>query len=331
VSRPIRPPEVQNKGLPLKESQAAGQLAQALYEFLPGSGNATWTNHVSFRSVAVKVGVGDFYQAGSKLPMLTALIEKTLESRRSHFQPLIIEIVRAGLVYRRKNKPVTSGEIRIINEIIVKIGFKFPELWDPIFLSSLPDDAPMAAATSTPADELAGEAAEAQRQQRHLEMKVLKDEFLNLWQDSDRRRAGLSLERLLNRLFEISELAPREPFRVVGEQIDGSFELDHEIYLIEAKWEKEPIQPKDLFIFREKVEGKSKFTRGIFVSISGYTSNASDALTRGKQPTFFIIDGYDLMMLLSGDVDLPVFLRRRQRILAEEGRVSVPYPELSKR
>src|SRR4051812_40566032 len=113
------PAGVRNMGLPLKESQAAGELAHALYEFLPGSGSAAWTNHVSIHSVATKVGVGDFYLAGSKLPMLTSLIEKTLESRRSHFQPLIEEIVRAGLVYRKKKNPITSGEIRKINAIIV--------------------------------------------------------------------------------------------------------------------------------------------------------------------------------------------------------------------
>ena len=141
-------------------------------------------------------------------------------------------------------------------------------------------------------------------------------------------QAGLQLEKVLNRLFALHDLSPREPFRVVGEQIDGSFELDHEIYLLEAKWQQDPSPAADLYVFREKVEGKSKFTRGVFLSINGVSREAQDAITRGKQPTFFVVDGYDIMMLLEDNMELREFLRRRQRLLAEEGRVCVPFGEL---
>ena len=123
-------------------------------------------------------------------------------------------------------------------------------------------------------------------------------------------------------------LTPRDPFRVLGEQIDGSFELDHETYLMEAKWEKEPIPEGDLLTFRGKIEGKSAYTRGLFISISGISNDAKTAIVRGKQPTFFVIDGYDLTMVLSESIELPEFLRQRRRILAEEGLVVVPYSEL---
>src|SRR5437762_11812856 len=89
--------------LPLKESRAVRELAEVFYDFLPGSGHSAWRGHVSFKSVAEKVGVGDFWQPGSKLPMLTALLERTLEVRRGRFEPLMLEIVRAGLTYRQKN------------------------------------------------------------------------------------------------------------------------------------------------------------------------------------------------------------------------------------
>jgi len=156
----------------------------------------------------------------------------------------------------------------------------------------------------------------------------LKRRFFALDKDSDRQRAGRDLESLLNNLFNLNGLSPRAPFRVVGEQIDGSFELDHEIYLIEAKWEKKPCPEADLLVFREKVEGKSKYTRGVFISINGVTPEGKDAITRGKQPVFFIVDGYDLLMLLENRIDLNTFLRQRQRILGEEGAIAVPFREL---
>ncbi len=46
--------------LPLRESRAIADLAELLYDFLPGSGSPRWKGHVSFKTVAEKVGVGDF-------------------------------------------------------------------------------------------------------------------------------------------------------------------------------------------------------------------------------------------------------------------------------
>ncbi len=112
---------------------------------------------------------------------------------------------------------------------------------------------------------------------------------------------------------------------MTGEQIDGSFELDNEVYLLEAKWHKEPRPAADLYVFREKIEGKSRFTRGVFLSINGITSEAEQAITQGKQPLFFTMTGHDLLMCLEPTVPLPLFLRRRQRLLAEQGRVIVPF------
>jgi hypothetical protein len=249
--------------LPLQESRAVRELADILYDFLPGSGSAVWKGHVSFRSVAEKVGVGDFWQPGSKLPMLTALLERTLELRRGRFEPLMVEIVRAGLTYRQKNgKPLLADEVEKINGLILEVGFKFPDLWDREFLASLGASGAVRATERIEQERTAERLRESQRAQRSVELEVLKRDFLALHESSDRQQAGLRLEKVLNRVFALHDLAPREPFRVVGEQIDGSFELDHEIYLLEAKWQQDPSPVADLYVFREKVEGKSKFTRG---------------------------------------------------------------------
>lgn len=315
--------------LPLKESRAVRELADVLYDFLPSSGSTAWKGHVSFKSVAEKVGVGDFWQPGSKLPMLAALLERTLEFRRGRFEPLIVEIVRAGLTYRQKSgRPLTPDEVDKINGLILEIGFKFPDLWDRDFLASLRADGAARATERIEQERATERLRESQRTQRSVELEELKREFLALHESPDRQQAGLQLEKVLNRLFGLHDLAPREAFRVVGEQIDGSFELHHEVYLLEAKWQQDPSAAADLYVFREKVEGKSKFTRGVFLSINGVSREAQDAIMRGKQPNFFVIDGYDVMMLLEDNMDLRAFLRRRQRLLAEEGRVCVPFGEL---
>jgi hypothetical protein len=157
----------------------------------------------------------------------------------------------------------------------------------------------------------------------------LKEEFVTLAAQLDRNEAGLRLEKFLNRLFETFQLRPRQPFRVVGEQIDGSFEMDGQIYLLELKWEKRALPEADLLIFRGKIEGKSTFTRGVFVAINGISAEARDAITRGKAPSFFVMNGHDLMMILNEAMSLPDFLRRRVRLLAEEGCVCITFSELS--
>ena len=167
-----------------------------------------------------------------------------------------------------------------------------------------------------------------QQQRRSHELRELKEAFFQLAADHDRNRAGLALEKLLNRLFELFELQPRQPFRVVGEQIDGSFQLDGQIYLLESKWEKHPLPEADLLVFRGKIEGKSTFTRGVLIALNDVSTQARDAITRGKAPSFFVMNGHDLTMVLSEAIGLPDFLRKRVRLLAEEGRVSVHFSDV---
>lgn len=170
------------------------------------------------------------------------------------------------------------------------------------------------------------ESVEERRRSRVLSR--LKDDFLALAVEPDRNAAGLALEKLLNELFEVFGLKPRQPFRVIGEQIDGSFELQGQVYLMESKWEKNALPEADLLVFRGKIEGKSTFTRGVFIALNDISAPARDAITRGKAPSFFVMNGHDLMMILSETIGLTDFLRKRVRLLAEEGCVCVPFSEL---
>jgi hypothetical protein len=94
-------------------------------------------------------------------------------------------------------------------------------------------------------------------------------------------------------------------------------------YIIEAKWESNPLPEAPLLVFRGKIEGKSSITRGVFISINGCTPQALEAITLGKQPNFFLMDGYDITMVLEGAISLSDLLRLKLRRLAEEGKVFV--------
>lgn len=314
--------------LKLKDARAISGLVDVLYDFLPGSGNPRWKGHVNFSTVAAKVGLGNFWQGGSKKPAINALLSQTLEHKRSAFESLIMEIVRCGLAYReRQGNPITTEEIDALNGHICEIGFKFPELWGQDFRNSLKQ-------TTTERAQQHVRQADAEQQvlslqaKRSKDLRQLNEHFLQLSKEADRNKAGIALEGLLNRLFHLYELIPRPGFRVTGEQIDGSFSLDGEIYLVESKWEKNALPEEDLLVFRGKIESKSTFTRGVFIAINGVTDVARDAITRGKSPSFFVMNGHDLMMILSEAISLTDFLRKRIRLLGEEGQVSVPFSEI---
>jgi hypothetical protein len=129
---------------------------------------------------------------------------------------------------------------------------------------------------------------QAQRSARLLD---LKQQLFTPHGESNRQAAGFALEKILDELLTAYGLAPRASFRVIGDQIAGSFELDNETYLPEAKWKKNALSEADLLVFRGKVEGKSAYTRGVFVALNGITDEANDALTRGKHPTFLSSTG----------------------------------------
>ena len=207
------------------------------------------------------------------------------------------------------------------------MSFQFPSLLDPAFLDHLPKRSasqPDAGQTSQARQVPVMTPAPAPQ----VRLLALRDEFYRLAGMDDRQAAGLALEGLLNAVFDLFQMAPRAPFRLVGEQIDGSFALDHQTYLLEAKWERQPTSLADLLIFQGKIQAKSTFTRGVFVAISGVTQEARDGFSRGRQPSFIVLDGYDLTAVLEGHVALDALLRAKQRRVAEEGRIAVSVTEL---
>ncbi len=128
---------------------------------------------------------------------------------------------------------------------------------------------------------------------------------------------GYAFESFLKGLFDAFGLAAHEPFRLRGEQIDGSFQLASEIYLLEAKWHGQPIGVAELHTFHGKIEQKAAWTRGLFVSNSGFTDDGLAAFGRGKR--VICMDGLDLYEMLDRELPLNQVLERKVRRAAETG------------
>lgn len=139
---------------------------------------------------------------------------------------------------------------------------------------------------------------------------------------------GFAFEAFLSDLFALYELAPRRSFRNTGEQIDGSFELPPETFLLEAKWQDAKIGQADLLTFSGKVEGKAQWTRGLFVSHSGFSDDGLRAFALGRRTSIVCMDGLDLAQVLFGGLNFIEVIQRKKRRAAETGKAFVPVREL---
>lgn len=112
----------------------------------------------------------------------------------------------------------------------------------------------------------------------------------------DPQPRGYAFEKFLKELFDAFGLSARASFRLVGEQIDGSFEMMGETYLLEAKWTHQQVDASDLRAFNAKVENKASWSRGLFISNSGFTKDGLLAFGSGK--SLICMDGLDLSEIL---------------------------------
>lgn len=133
----------------------------------------------------------------------------------------------------------------------------------------------------------------------------------------DAQPRGYAFEKFLTRLFNGFGFEARGSFRLVGEQIDGSFVLNGHTYLVEAKWHNTLTPAADLHVFQGKIGEKADWSRGLFVSYSGFSPDGLKAFGRSKK--IVCIDGLDLSEALTRELPLNVVLERKVRHAAETG------------
>lgn len=137
---------------------------------------------------------------------------------------------------------------------------------------------------------------------------------------------GYAFEKWLRDLFEVHGMQPRDSFRLCGEQIDGSFLLQGETYLLEAKWQSAQTGAADLHAFEGKLNQKAAWTRGLFISHSGFTQDGLIAFGRAKR--VICMDGLDIFDALNQELPLVQVLERKVRRAAESGNPFVQVRDL---
>jgi hypothetical protein len=163
--------------------------------------------------------------------------------------------------------------------------------------------------------------------ERAAKLEDLRKSFNSAVASPDRQGAGYSLEDLLRDLFALFEIEYRKPFRTETQQIDGHFNFQGFDYLVEAKWRQDQPTEQELGAFKHKIDSKLESTRGFFVSIPGFRSQVVSQFN-GRGSNLILMDGFDLVHILEGRVDLRDGLKKKIEKAAQEGLVLTALSDL---
>ncbi len=153
---------------------------------------------------------------------------------------------------------------------------------------------------------------------------TFKQSFLNLSGMANAQQRGFALESFLDEFLAFEDLSPRGSFKLVGEQIDGSFAWSSRTHLVEAKWIKEPVAGAEFGAFLYKIQGKTADTRGLFISINGYSPQAITGLNSKGELRFVCIDGTHLLRATEYGWDISRLLNILWRHAGETGEAYLP-------
>lgn len=129
---------------------------------------------------------------------------------------------------------------------------------------------------------------------------------------------GYAFEKYLNNLFQAFNLDPHASYRTEYDQIDGSFVLDGITVLVEAKYRTNAIPKDDLILFSNKIESKSHFPKGLFITYSPVDEKAIEYYT-DKSARIIILTVEELFIMCQNKYPLPKLLQSKFRTLDEKG------------
>lgn len=149
-------------------------------------------------------------------------------------------------------------------------------------------------------------------------LEEFKRKYYELTKMSDFKKRGFAFEIFLNDLFLAFDISSKGSFRNEGEQIDGAFTLDGNEFILEAKWQKDPVSKSEINAFAGKIEAKLKNTLGLFVSINGFSLlNTSASIFRAV----ILCDSIDIINVLDGRIALDELIKRKKQEASRTGNV----------
>jgi hypothetical protein len=169
----------------------------------------------------------------------------------------------------------------------------------------------------------AGEEHRQKALRSQADLAKLKDRLDGLCAQLGTQQGGYNFQDWFYDLMDYFDIDNRRPYVAAGRQIDGSVTIDGTTYLIELKFTGGRSDATDVDSLVKKVTGKADNTMGIMVSMSGYSSVATQEASFAKSP-LLLLDHSHLYMVLSGIESFPSVIRRIRRHSSQEGEAYLP-------
>lgn len=164
---------------------------------------------------------------------------------------------------------------------------------------------------------------------RRERLSVLNRTFVDWHTEIDRQRRGYGFERLLNDLFDLSELEHHCSYKTAVDQVDGSVTFEAFTYLVEARWRQDAAAASDLETFSSKVARRLDATRGMFISMAGFRDEAVQMYRLARDNRLILIDGQDLTWILEDRIDLADALKAKVQAAQVRGEPYLRLAEIS--
>jgi len=142
--------------------------------------------------------------------------------------------------------------------------------------------------------------------------------YIELTRLDNPQQRGYLFEVFLNDLFNLFDIDSKGAFKIKDEQIDGAFSLDGTEYLIEAKWQKEPIKLSNIYEFQGKVKTKLDNTLGLYISVNGYSDFDKNT---SKISNIILCDSMDLINVLDNRIDFAELIKRKKQEASRTGNI----------
>jgi hypothetical protein len=107
----------------------------------------------------------------------------------------------------------------------------------------------------------------------------------------------------------------------------GTSSSIQQYFLLEAKWQQQPVARDALDVFKVEIERRSENTLGLLVSINGFEPTAVSLHSRNHSP-MILMDGGDLHAVLEARIDLRELLSRKRRESSTSGRILITAAEI---
>lgn len=130
------------------------------------------------------------------------------------------------------------------------------------------------------------------------------------------RRGKKIFEPWLKELFLASGLKAEGSFtrKAPDEELDGSIQEGLTTFLLEAKWEKAPINAHPVSIFHNKIQRGTIGTYGILISVTGFNENAVRTVGEMKPIRQLLIDRSHLEALLEQKINGNIWINTLVKI-----------------